>query len=243
MIRAIVELSCDDDGCDIAYSPSFTEIESVSLTRVGATIAGWTRADGMDQCPAHAREDHRAARVRELVGRRMTDGQIGVRLRRLADAATPEPWHSDDDGLVWGPTLGDPVSSSTEITDAEFIAAARTAVPALLDEVQRLTGLLAAANLRSPTRPDIAAALTALTEGVLAIQLMLSQPHYGPVRVTNGRRTRWVTDPLSGGMVCAERTPDGECGQSVELGPCEVHHPHRVDRPTPEHTIPETDVP
>ena len=70
------------------------------------------------------------------------------RLRRLADAATPGPWVMDDDsrGLV-GPWI-DGVSEEgtarevadctwTDEADAEFITAARGAVPALLDALDR----------------------------------------------------------------------------------------------------------
>lgn len=61
---------------------------------------------------------------------------------RVADASKG-PWTCGADGLVWAPRLGDPVSSSELIEDAKFIAHARTDVPALLAEVERLTGELA----------------------------------------------------------------------------------------------------
>ncbi|GAA4681242.1 hypothetical protein [Phytohabitans rumicis] len=53
---------------------------------------------------------------------------------RLA-AATAGPWRAHPDGLVWADRPGDPVSGSTEVEDAEFIAHARTDVPALLAEL------------------------------------------------------------------------------------------------------------
>lgn len=61
-------------------------------------------------------------------------------LRRLIAAASPGPWETGDDGLVWTtePIPGDPVSGSTEVEDARLIAAARNALPGLLDEVERL---------------------------------------------------------------------------------------------------------
>lgn len=58
-------------------------------------------------------------------------------------AATDGPWkHGGNDGLVWGPRIGDPVSGSTEPEDADFIAAARTDVPALVAEVRQLRAAL-----------------------------------------------------------------------------------------------------
>lgn len=53
-------------------------------------------------------------------------------VRRRVEAATPGPWTAHDDGLVWPERMGDPVSGSTELADAEFIAHARSDVPALL---------------------------------------------------------------------------------------------------------------
>lgn len=41
---------------------------------------------------------------------------------RVAKAASPGPWDHGNDGLVWPPRIGDPVSGSTEIEDAEHIA-------------------------------------------------------------------------------------------------------------------------
>lgn len=67
-------------------------------------------------------------------------------LRALAEAATPGPWHID------GPNADDVVAEVSSLTvvprtngmlcapryDAAFIAASRSAVPELLDEVERL---------------------------------------------------------------------------------------------------------
>ncbi len=66
------------------------------------------------------------------------------KIRARIDAASKGPWQGGEDGLVWAPRLGDPVSASTEQADAEFIAHARTDIPALLAEVERLRGLLGA---------------------------------------------------------------------------------------------------
>lgn len=41
---------------------------------------------------------------------------------RVAKAASPGPWGHRNDGLVWPPRIGDPVSGSTEVEDAEHIA-------------------------------------------------------------------------------------------------------------------------
>lgn len=59
-------------------------------------------------------------------------------IEQRANAATEGPWVAHPDGLVWADRPGDPVSGSTEIEDAEFIAAARTDVPSLAAEVKQL---------------------------------------------------------------------------------------------------------
>ena len=79
MITRYIELSCDHDGCDVAYAPAVDEITSVSKTRIGSLVAGWTRADGRDYCP-----DHQApivAELRELAAMRLSDDQIAYQLR------------------------------------------------------------------------------------------------------------------------------------------------------------------
>jgi hypothetical protein len=84
-------------------------------------------------------------------------------LRRLAEAATPGPWESshnvdppsDDnyhpnnpnrEGRGEGPTITGTYRDvkAMAAADAAFIAAARTAVPALCAEVERLTAQVAA---------------------------------------------------------------------------------------------------
>lgn len=79
MITRIIELSCDHDGCDVAYAPSMQEQTSLRLTRIGSTVFGWTRHEGQDYCPDHRRES-RADAVRRLAGQRLTDGRIAQRL-------------------------------------------------------------------------------------------------------------------------------------------------------------------
>ena len=53
-------------------------------------------------------------------------------IRARCAAATAGPWTAHDDGLVWPERMGDPVSGSEQLDDAEFIAAARSDVPDLL---------------------------------------------------------------------------------------------------------------
>jgi hypothetical protein len=63
------------------------------------------------------------------------------RLRALCEAATPGPWTHDYDGeqgyAVRGPSDGQTVCIGYE-EDAAFIAAARTALPEVIDELERL---------------------------------------------------------------------------------------------------------
>jgi len=64
----------------------------------------------------------------------MTDAEL-QRLRALAQAATPGPWRDNHVGAVKNEAGRDiPITYS----DAAFIAAARNAMPALLDEIDRL---------------------------------------------------------------------------------------------------------
>lgn len=81
--------------------------------------------------------------------------------RKLADAATPGPWEEVAESGEWwitGPDIyNDAVmtTNASEISqaDADFICAAREAVPALLAEVERLRA----------DNADLRAALSALT--------------------------------------------------------------------------------
>jgi hypothetical protein len=74
----------------------------------------------------------------------MTPEQLAT-WRQLADAATPEPWKSGV-GNIYKSNGGVLVGGISEQAhaDAAFGAAAREAVPALLDEVERLTAELKA---------------------------------------------------------------------------------------------------
>jgi hypothetical protein len=48
--------------------------------------------------------------------------RAAAKLREAAEAATRGPWDNADDGLVWPERMGDPVSGSTEVEDAAYIA-------------------------------------------------------------------------------------------------------------------------
>lgn len=88
----------------------------------------------------------------------MTDEDLR-RLRFISDAATPDPWLLSEtsgcvettqiggDGIIyggrlWSPDFDEDDSPETRVDylrrDGSFIAAARSAVPALLDEVEQL---------------------------------------------------------------------------------------------------------
>lgn len=57
------------------------------------------------------------------------------KLREAAEKASKGPWDAADDGLVWPDRLGDPVSGSTEIEDAAFIALMHPPVALALAEL------------------------------------------------------------------------------------------------------------
>lgn len=71
----------------------------------------------------------------------MTTASYLAEVRARMDAATPGPWTAHDDGLVWPERMGDPVSGSTEMADAEFIAHAREDLPRLLAVLDRVRAL------------------------------------------------------------------------------------------------------
>ena len=66
-------------------------------------------------------------------------------LRALVAAATPGPWAYEDDGTIGGifvrPPAGRPHRHDSA-ADAAFIAASRSAIPALLDRVEALGAAL-----------------------------------------------------------------------------------------------------
>lgn len=80
-----------------------------------------------------------------------------ARLRELCAKATPGPWRHEQYGTA--PCYGlrsTPLHLVVTVQgedDAAFIAAARTALPALLDDVERLQGELA--PLRALLTPDL----------------------------------------------------------------------------------------
>ena len=74
----------------------------------------------------------------------MTDPREALaRIRKQADAATEGPWELLGDGeYVSGPgILVAPDDGGVTSADAEFIAAARTTVPALLDALEKVLEL------------------------------------------------------------------------------------------------------
>ena len=74
----------------------------------------------------------------------MTDPRETLaRIRKQADAATEGPWELLGDGeYVSGPgILVAPDDGGVTSADAEFIAAARTTVPALLDALEKVLAL------------------------------------------------------------------------------------------------------
>ena len=87
----------------------------------------------------------------------MTPEQLAA-LKALADAATPGPWEEVAESGEWwitGPDIyNDAVmtTNASEISqaDADFICAARAAVPALLAEVERLRAILAYIDIHAP---------------------------------------------------------------------------------------------
>lgn len=74
----------------------------------------------------------------------MTDEDLQA-IRMRAEAATPGPWVKDNDSpIVRGPEMILYDEGGHSDPDADFIAAARTDVPALLAEVDRLRAALGA---------------------------------------------------------------------------------------------------
>jgi hypothetical protein len=83
-------------------------------------------------------------------------------LRRLEQAATPGPWEYDREGERRGPWLADlggvrriyppagvQIYGTDDRPDAEFIVAARTALPRLLDALERCEALVAYQRVRA----------------------------------------------------------------------------------------------
>lgn len=68
-----------------------------------------------------------------------TDGEL-ARLQALADEASPGPWNTEGRWVM--NATGSEVAEIVMLDDAEFIAAARAAVPALIAELRRLRAAL-----------------------------------------------------------------------------------------------------
>ena len=81
---------------------------------------------------------------------------LGV-IRKRADAATPGPWRQEKN-IAWGEKLdvAPEIAFCQQENNAEFISRAREDIPALLDEIGRLTEQLAAATReRDAAKSDI----------------------------------------------------------------------------------------
>lgn len=87
------------------------------------------------------------------------------RLEQLITEATPGPWTAHDDGLVWPERMGDPVSGSAQLADAEFIAAMSPTVGRAL--VALLRGMAFWYFGRGPEWPLGTDSLQALARAIL----------------------------------------------------------------------------
>lgn len=113
MITLIVELSCDQPDCDLAYSPAVNELTDVRATRKGAGDAGWTRSDGKDYCPQHSTNEDAAlvAVVTGLAAKGRNDSEIAAGLER------PRWWVQQfraKHGIKAGVTPGRPARRRTQ---------------------------------------------------------------------------------------------------------------------------------
>src|SRR5690606_21978359 len=110
----------------------------------------------------------------------MTPEQLAA-IRARAEAATPGPWHDDQDGMVYStcqPGCAVVINDiDLAVEDAEFIAHAREDIPALVAEVERLQVELAR------VRPVVEAARMALDD-------LLSDANYGLNHRTEGALMR-----------------------------------------------------
>lgn len=91
-----------------------------------------------------------------VVGRGLSAGPLTEdtlrEWRRLAEGATKGPWTTDGGDVRFVYVGTEPLSKVYRNGDAAFIAASRVAVPALLDECERLRRGLEAINAPSSTR-------------------------------------------------------------------------------------------
>jgi hypothetical protein len=83
-------------------------------------------------------------------------------MRQRAEAATEGPWTAHPDGLVWPQRLGDPVSGSTQVEDAEHIASCHPGAMLLVADLLVVISWMP--SFADPT--DMTAALT-LARGYL----------------------------------------------------------------------------
>ena len=101
-------------------------------------------------------------------------------IRARVDAATPGPWHLDDDGAeIKTPdhgTIADIWEPTQESRNGEFIAGARTDVPDLLAENDRLTTELAKYVGHEPTIAEEMQYLSAENDRLTARVAELERP-------------------------------------------------------------------
>ncbi|MFI1194027.1 hypothetical protein ACH4T9_12330 [Micromonospora sp. NPDC020750] len=152
-------------------------------------------------------------------------------IRRREQAATPAPWTAHPDGLVWSTLIGDPVSGSVLVVDAEFIAAARTAVPALLAEVDRLRaeqradhGIFTRAindaeRERDEYRDEAITATTELANARAEVdRLRAAERHQGRAALTEYRDANHRhNDRAPGWCICGDDWDDEGCTEYIGL--------------------------
>lgn len=126
----------------------------------------------------------------------MTDDEL-KRLEALCEAATPGPWETDGVVYVLGPTeplanggtTQKGIADSYEESDADFIAAARVAMPAAIAEIRRLRGLLKDAECGTEDKCAWC--------GAMRIDMLpdLSKPHTDdcPAFTPDGEVKRWTS--------------------------------------------------
>ena len=138
----------------------------------------------------------------------MTAQQIDRdRLRALAENATPGPWEAEG-GDIWNDAHGFLLNPRLDDADADFIAAARTAVPALLDMLDqaeaerdwnlRSSRLVKEERIKANARAERAEA-----------RIKAVRELHTPAKLKEHTGTSWRTDP-DDHLVCAHCTdPDG----------------------------------
>lgn len=77
-------------------------------------------------------------------------------LREHAEAASAGRWEAHPDGLVWAERIGDPVSGSTEVEDANYVALMHPPVAlALADLLDAHIPLFAGLRIPAPDDHEV----------------------------------------------------------------------------------------